>query len=683
LPASSSASQRVYRPDIDGIRAIAILSVVLYHAGAARITGGFTGVDIFFVISGYLIGGHIVSELRSNTFSFLSFYKRRAKRILPAFYAVMLFTLATALLLLSPWETRAFGQYAFAATLSSSNVFFWAYSNYFSPDASFHPLLMTWSLGVEEQFYFVVPVLMLLLMRLRRNLLLPAILALCALSFVLASVELHSYPSNVFFLFPERAWELGLGVALAIAELTHKPLTLSKPLIDLTSLAGLLLMLAPMLLLNAASAFPGAAALPSVLGTVMLLAVPASWINRRLLSLSPLVFLGRISYSLYLWHWPLLAYARIASGSSKLPPSTAAIIIGLSLIAAVLSYYFIEQPFRHSTRPSRPLLFRYAIASSLLLLPCTYLWLSGGIPQRFPQLAAVDHEAHLAATDPCLARHAKINLVPPCYNAADPRPSIALWGDSHSSALEPGLASITNAQDYQLLRLAHAACLPLIGAANYRHTFPLRARQCLDFNRQILTLLQTDPHVHIVILAGRWTDMFSTEAQADGFLTNTRIPFTPAIASALFEQSLSTTIRALQSCGKQVIVLDDVPAFSFDPLMRFRTTHIPARHFLATLIAPQPDPGTAPPSAPSTAALATAELQTTLAAFPNVPLIDLTPQLCPTPNSCAYRDNDTLLYSDPQHLTPAGATYALRDFHLQKLMNPGLTAAKLIPFRLR
>jgi len=664
LPASSSAPQRVYRPDIDGIRAVAILSVVLYHAGAAHITGGFTGVDIFFVISGYLIGGHIVSELDSNTFSFLSFYKRRAKRILPAFYAVMLFTLVTALFLLSPGEARDLGRYAFAATLSGSNVFFWAYSNYFSPDASFHPLLMTWSLGVEEQFYFVVPVILLLLMRLRRSLLLPVVLALCVLSFVLASVELHSYPSNVFFLFPERSWELGLGVALAIAELTHKPLTLPKSLANFISLAGLLLMFAPMLLLNAASAFPGAAALPSVLGTAMLLAVPTSWINRRLLSLSPLVFLGKISYSWYLWHWPLLAYARVATGSSKLPPIAAAIIIAVSLLAAILSYYLIEQPFRRSTHPSRPLLIRYAIASSLLLLPCAYLWLSGGVSQRFPQLAAVDHEARLAAADPCLARHAKINLAPPCYNAADARSSIALWGDSHSSALEPGLTSIANAQDYQLLRLAHAACLPLIDAANYRHTFPLGARQCLDFNRQILTLLQSDPHVHTVILAGRWTDMFSTEAQADGFLTNTRIPFATATANTLFQQSLSATIRALQSSGKQVIVLDDVPSFNFDPLMLYRTTHISARHFLATLIAPQPDPGTAPSADTSTAVLATAELQTTLAAFPSVPLIDLASRLCSVPNNCIYRNNDTLLYSDPQHLTPAGAAYALRDFQL-------------------
>lgn len=662
--ASSSAPQRVYRPDIDGIRAVAILSVVLYHAGATRITGGFTGVDIFFVISGHLIGGHIVSELRSNTFSFLTFYSRRAKRILPAFYAVMLFTLAAALLLLSPGEARDFGRYAFAATLSASNVFFWAYTNYFSPDASFHPLLMTWSLGVEEQFYFVVPMLMLLLMRLRRSLLLPAVLALCVLSFVLASVELHSYPSNVFFLFPERSWELGLGVALAIAELTHKPLTLPKPLTNLMSLTGLLLMLAPMLLLNCASAFPGAAALPSVLGTAMLLAVPTSWINRRLLSLSPLVFLGKISYSWYLWHWPLLSYARVATGSSKLPPATAAIIIAASLLVAILFYTFIEQPFRRSTRASRSLLFRYAIASSLLLLPCIYLWLSGGVPQRFPQLAVVDHEARLAAADPCLARHTKINLAPPCYNAADTRSSIALWGDSHSSALEPGLASIAKAQDYQLLRLAHAACLPLIGAANYRHTFPLDARQCLDFNRHILTLLQTDPHIHAVILAGRWTDIFSTEAQVDGFLTNTRIPFTPATAGTLFQQSLSTTIHALQSSGKQVIVLDDVPAFSFDPLMRFRTTHIPVRRLLATLIAPQPDPGTAPSADTSTAAIATAEVQTTLAAFPNVPLISLASRLCSTSNNCVYRNNDTLLYSDPQHLTPAGAAYTLRDFHL-------------------
>jgi peptidoglycan/LPS O-acetylase OafA/YrhL len=295
---NAELSKGSYRPDIDALRAIAILSVVLYHAGIPAISGGFTGVDIFFVISGYLIGGHIFSELRKGNFSFARFYQRRAKRILPAFYAVLVFTIAASLLLLSPAENHFFALSAFSATLSVSNIFFLHYlEGYFRVRGELHPLLMTWSLGVEEQFYAVIPLLMVLLSRIRRSLLFPAILAVCVLSFLLAWRQVAIDPTHAFYLLPSRAWELGIGVFLAVMQQTRKPLPISVPLAQLFSLTGLALMIAPIFLLNADSLFPGPAALPSVLGTAIVIAVPASWINRRILSLPPLVFVGRVSYS--------------------------------------------------------------------------------------------------------------------------------------------------------------------------------------------------------------------------------------------------------------------------------------------------------------------------------------------------------------------------------------------------
>jgi len=335
------ASSRVYRPDIDGIRAIAILSVVLYHAGVPQISGGFTGVDIFFVISGYLIGGHIYSDLMTGSFSYLHFYRLRAKRILPAFYAMFAFTIVAALVLLSPFEAWEFSKSAIAATLSSSNIYFWRHTNYFDTQNVFNPLLMTWSLGVEEQFYVVIPVLLGLLARIQRNLILLAVLTLCVLSFLLSWRELGSHPFAVFYLLPTRAWELGVGVALAIAELRRKRSIMPVSLVEWVSLTGLFLMLVPMALLTAASPFPGAAALPSVLGTALIIATPTSWINRRLLSLAPLVFIGKISYSWYLWHWPILSFLRIISGGI-LPPGVVALAITASLGMAFASYFFIE-----------------------------------------------------------------------------------------------------------------------------------------------------------------------------------------------------------------------------------------------------------------------------------------------------------------------------------------------------
>jgi len=224
---NSETAERSYRSDIDGIRAIAVSSVVLYHAGVPICSGGFSGVDIFFVISGYLIGGHIFSELRAGTFSFLRFYKRRAKRILPAFYAVLVFTILASLFFLSPYENHLFALSAVAATLSGSNIFFLRYlHDYFNAGTSYHPLLMTWSLGVEEQFYAVIPLLMVLLARIRRSLLLPAIFAVCILSFLFAWHQVAIHPSEAFYLLPERAWELGVGVALAVMEQTRGTLSL-------------------------------------------------------------------------------------------------------------------------------------------------------------------------------------------------------------------------------------------------------------------------------------------------------------------------------------------------------------------------------------------------------------------------------------------------------------------------
>jgi peptidoglycan/LPS O-acetylase OafA/YrhL len=366
---------RSYRSDIDGLRCIAILSVVLYHARVPHIIGGFTGVDIFFVISGYLIGGHIYSELRIGDFSYLRFYYRRAKRILPAFYTVLGFTLLSALLLLSPSEATDVGRSAFAAMLSSSNILFWKTTNYFNPTNELNPLLMTWSLGVEEQFYVLIPIMMAMLTRIRRNLVMPAILTVCAISFIFAWRVVAVHPIFVFFMLPARAWELGVGVALAVAERSSDRLALTPFVAQMSSAIGALSMLVPIFVLNNTTLFPGAAAFPSVAGTALVLASRVSWISRRLLSLSPFVFIGRISYSWYLWHWPLLAFGHILYGV-KLEPIVSAVVVVSSFTAAVLSYFLIEQPLRQTvTKPSK-MLMRYTAVGIAILAPCAGLWLS-------------------------------------------------------------------------------------------------------------------------------------------------------------------------------------------------------------------------------------------------------------------------------------------------------------------
>jgi peptidoglycan/LPS O-acetylase OafA/YrhL len=667
IPAASGRD-RSYRPDIDGIRAIAVLSVVFYHAGVPRMTGGFTGVDIFFVISGYLIGGHIFTAAWAGNFSFLGFYQRRAKRILPAFYGMLVFAVLAAMFLMSPQEAKSFAITAVAATLSASNFAFWYHTNYFDTFTNQFPLLNTWSLGVEEQFYAVIPLLIVLLVRIRRSLLLPAILTVCTLSFLLAWYELGIYPNNVFYLLPERAWELGAGVAWAVIELRRKRLTLPAPLTHLLSLTGLALIAAPIFLLTSKSPFPGPAALPSVLGTVLLIAVPASFFNQKLLSLPPVVFIGRISYSLYLWHWPILAYLHLASGD-KLSPLVACIAVIASFAAAVASYYVIEQPFRRSTMPPGPLLIRYAVVSLLALVVCSAIWLTGGVSRRFPALAQIDHDSQLLKSDACLSTNGKLRLSTPCYNAADARPLIAIWGDSHAAALAPGLRPIANAAGYGFAQLTHGWCAPLAGAADYLPEHRQVASQCMQFNRQALAFLTGNPNVRIVILTACWSDSFKQQ-KVDRWLVTDRgndqkIPSLDE-ASLIFRQSLQTSIQALLAAGKKVIVLQDVPKFESIPLTTIRTARIPARHTLATWMGNPDtnDAGTAAANLSPDIAIADTQLKLVVSEFGSVPLIDLTSQFCHSGNQCVYRIGDRILYLDSEHLTPFGADYALRNFHL-------------------
>ncbi len=676
--ANPACTDRLYRRDIDGLRAIAILSVVLFHCGAPLVTGGYTGVDIFFVISGYLIGGHIYSELLAGNFSFLHFYRRRAKRILPAFYTVLAFTTLAALFLLTPLETASFGRSAFAATLSVSNILFWKTTSYFNPSNELNPLLMTWSLGVEEQFYLVIPMLMTLLLRLRRSLLLPAILAICILSFLFAWCELNNRPVFVFYMLPARAWELGIGILLAVAELTRKRALAFGLLAQVSSLIGLTLMLVPVVMLTKTTPFPGAAALPSVLGTALVISVPASWINRTILSNQILVSIGRVSYSWYLWHWPLLAYLRILYGSK--PPLTASVLASIAALAtAVLSYYLIERPFRNSVRTPSAILLRYAALSAVFLLVFAAFWLSDGVSQRFPALARAEAELGKQRVEwrECLlgtTTDAEIGQNLACYNAQAPSPSVALWGDSHAASLAPGLRSVANAQGYSFAEFSMAACPPLIGAAPYSPVFPAEEAACFQFNRKAFELIATNHNIGIVILVSYWAlpIRFSVPGRdnfrswlVDKSADPQKIPKLEA-SQKLLVKSLKATIHGLEAAGKKVIIIDDYPNFEFDPLWRVQAGAVPARHALAVWLGLRytSDPGFGLPYIVPEDAVADSAIKEAVASFPDVELVDLESEMCGGSSHCVYRNGDHLLYLDYDHLTGEGARYALRNFRL-------------------
>jgi peptidoglycan/LPS O-acetylase OafA/YrhL len=663
----SAVSGRSYRPDIDGLRAVAVTGVVLTHSGLAFPSGGFTGVDIFFVISGFLIGSHIFSEIASGSFTFTRFYQRRAKRILPALFVVLLATLTIGLFWLSPAELKMDAASSVAAVLSASNLYFWHFaSGYFNRGSTYQPLLMTWSLGVEEQFYLVIPVLMLLLARSRRRLVFPAILIVCMLSFFLSVFEVGRFPRNAFYLLPERAWELGIGVALAVYQSIGKPRDLPGGVKSALGWCAILLIIAPMFLLHSYSTFPGPAALPSVLGTAIAIALPAAWTNRRILSFPPLVFIGKISYSWYLWHWPLLAFLRLACGDQLTLAASCAAIMG-SLLLAILSFYCIEQPFRNSKRPSGPLLIRYAAVSIVIVGIFSCVWATGGFRSRYPILVRMDHQIAEVEAQPCLVSALHPVRSPICFPSPGVPKAVALWGDSHGASLAPGFRSIANGQGFRMIEIAHSGCAPTIGVANYRPQNPLGWRECLAFNREAISLLQQDHSIGLVILAARWSDFFSDSAEADGFVdgvTSGRVPFSRDVANQLLKRSLGETVNILKAAGKTVIIVDDVPNFSFDPVMRVRDSRIAARHYVAKLLGSPnaTDPGFAVPIT-EYAAVTTAALKQFVSLNPGLDFIQMDSSLCGQPEQCSYREGDVLLYSDGQHLTPEGAQYALRNFH--------------------
>lgn len=661
-------STATYRPDIDGMRAIAILSVILYHAGITALPGGFTGVDIFFVISGYLIGGHIFSEIRAERFSFTRFYQRRVKRILPAFYLVLCLTFGFGLILLSPIELADYSKSAIAAVFSASNVHFLRYSNYFQQSSELNPLLMTWSLGVEEQFYLVIPLLMLAAAKLRRGVLLPAILATCVLSFLFAWRLVYVAPDRAFFLLPSRAWELGVGVAWAVAETMHSRTLIPARWAWAVSLCGIGAMLAPIFLLKSTTPFPGPSAAGSVLGTALLIGSPSSWINRRILSLPWLVFIGKVSYSWYLWHWPVMAFLRVASGG-PLRPAAGAVAVGLSFVLAILSYYLIEQPFRKSSLAPIPLFARYAGVGLALVVVLAFVWKDGGLPARFPELL----QEHAEVPSNCIVDYGRStpDLSGRCYETFDRSASVALWGDSHSAALAPALRAEVASRGYHFIEFSKSSCLPLVGVAKYVPQHPSVVEECIEFNRTVLNMIVSDSRIQTVILAGRWSDPFlegNGEPLLNASLAGAHRRPPPSAEHSLFVDALSKSISALEAAGKRVVLVEDVPNFDFDPLCSLRTTQIPIRRMLASWMTQgNYTPGLARASFADAVEQSDGALETVHRRFQNTELIDLRPMFCDESGMCAYMHGGRLLYSDGQHLTADGAFYALRGGKLPDL----------------
>ena len=530
-----------YQPEVDGLRALAVLPVILFHAGIDTFSGGFVGVDVFFVISGYLIAGIIAADIDLGQFTIRGFYERRVRRILPALFVVTFASLIAGLVLFLPNQLTSLSQSALAALGFVSNIWLWGQAGYFMGDARMIPLLHTWSLSLEEQFYIFFPPLMMILARWK----LPRISIISVVfigSLALAVVGAYVKPSASFYLLPTRAWELMLGAAIALGAVKT---VIDARARDAMGWLALALILVPVLTYNEQTPFPGLAALPPCLGTALLIVAGRDSGCRvtDALSWRPMVWVGLISYSLYLWHWPLFVFARQVTLQGELSAPVIALCIALAFLLAVATWRWVEQPFRDRKRMTlRPLL-AWVIGGAVAIAGVALVAMNG-LPQRMApetlRLAAAA-ESGSKLTEQCNARSA---TAAPCRigDAAAGR-SFAVWGDSHAGALGEAFAAIGTRQGRGGLLYPFGGCPGVIDPTTEK-ILRIDATMCRERSRFVLDTLLANPVIRDVVLVNYW-QTYSAD---------------PAAVIA----SLDRTLAALRRGGKEVTIIAGIPAPGFD-----------------------------------------------------------------------------------------------------------------------
>ncbi len=563
-----------YRAEIDGLRAIAVLMVVLFHAGFDAFRGGYIGVDLFFVISGFLITTIILQDLAQGRFSLSAFYERRARRILPALLLVVTATLPFAWWWLPPAELTDYAQSVVGITLFSSNFLFWQESGYWESASALKPLLHTWSLAVEEQYYLFFPLMMVWIWRCCRGLILTLLLAMVLLSVGYAQWQsAHDAAAN-FYLLPSRLWELMLGGAIAylldtpsrlLQRLRGSPV-LSEGLV----LLGVVMVGAALLTFDASTPFPGLYGLIPTLGVGLILAFSSAQRGvGHLLGSRPLVGIGLISYSLYLWHQPLLALAHHRSlvdldGGQRLA------LVGLALLLAYLSWRFVEQPFRQRGRFSRAAIFGYGAAVSLLLLVLGVVGqLEQGWAGRFEAPIVVENRSPR-----CKGKQFSAEQV--CTLVEGEERVAFLMGDSHAAVFAHEMREALEPRGLGLIHIYASGCPPLLGV--YRADNPAAEDlSCYQFNNGLYRFIEEHPEIETVVLAARWT--LSMEGSRfdnhEGGVERSPVPFEPHLDLVDGEgvaqyhpdyghrqqlaERFATSIQRLLALGKRVILIYPVP----------------------------------------------------------------------------------------------------------------------------
>jgi peptidoglycan/LPS O-acetylase OafA/YrhL len=625
-----------YRADIDGLRAVAVLAVVFYHFGIGGFAGGFVGVDVFFVISGFLITEIIQREIKQGRFTFAGFYERRIRRIFPALFVVLAATLLAGYFILLPSDLVLLGKSTIATLMFGSNIFFWRTSGYFDTTSELNPLLHTWSLGVEEQFYIGLPILLILVYRYARQWL-KLILILCVLlSFLVCTWVQLLRPEAAFYLSPFRAWELLIGSLLAVGQL---PKIKQPAFREVISGTGFILLLASIYSISERSNFPSWLALGPVLGTFLLIYAGCSGQTKigSWLSVKPMVFIGMISYSLYLWHWPIVVYAKYINGLAPLG-NWAYLGVFLSVLCSIASYYWVETPFRLNKKIfNRLRLFAGTVVTTMLLCATGFfVWQNKGLSKRFSsevQALDVERNPHIPflMCDAIGIAANKINSNCVMGDKSKP-PSLIVWGDSHALSWAPAFDAILKEKNISGLLAFSSACAPLDGMVN------LNSPGCNDRNRIVHNYILKSATLKNVVLVASWTSYSNEPGQYQiendaGLKGNLKV----------FAPLLRQTVTSLKRENKKVWLIGPTPGAPSDaPMMmtfaKFRNTSMPAEK-LAGEVARQ-----------------TMEFYKAANSIDGIKLTDPTNWLC-NAETCKYANNHYPLYRDGGHLNVRGAMY--------------------------